>query len=221
MRFLLFAVLSLSSLLPMQQAAATQDANSTTHFLAWITPVIVLAGMILIATILWFGIKQLTASQKEHLSRVKRDEKALQRREKLLLASALSAELTENKIKCETFITIYTELLRNLREMERRAAYEDTGDFIHQHPPLSRKVYEKNIEKLSFFSPKLVTDLNAVYSAIRSEPQYFTLDTSMPRAAALRIVEMVLDDAQKTLEPIDPLIAALDMIIRDGTKSRD
>lgn len=185
----------------------------------WIMPAIVFAGMALMALILWLGIRQLSVSQKEHITRVNQDEKKLQQREKLLLASAFSAELTENKIKCETFITIYTELLRNLRELERRATYEDTGDFIHQHPPLSRATYDQNIEKLASFSPKIVSDLNHVYSAIRSEPQYFTLDATMPRAAAIRIVEMVIDDAQKTLEPIDPLIGALDMIIRDGNKA--
>lgn len=220
-----FLFLCATTLFFMPSFAALATVNGTidpalaAQVNTWLTPAIVLAGMLLIAIILWVGIRQLTASQKEHLSRVKQDEKNLQQREKLLLASAFSSELTENKIKCETFITIYTELLRNLRELERRASYEDTGDFIHQHPPLSRQTYDHNIEKLSFFSPKMAGDLNHVYNAIRVEPQYFTLDTSMPRAAAIRIVEMVIDDAQKTLEPIDPLIAALDMIIRDGSKS--
>lgn len=201
-------------------AHATGNASGSS-VTPWVTPMIVLAGMIVMALIVWVGMRQLTNAQNEQMARVKQSEKNLQQREKIVLASAFSAELTENKIKCETFITIYTELLRNLRELERRASYEDTGDFIHQHPPLSRQVYDDNLDKLSYFSAKLASDLNHVYGAIRIDPQYFTLDTTMPRAAAIRIVEMVIDDAQKTLEPIDPLIAALDMIIRDGSKTRD
>lgn len=223
-RFLLSVIPALAGVtafapLPAQATALLQKSGDPSSMLPWLTLVIVTAGMLVMAAIVWFGVRQITGMQRDHASRIRSDEQNLQQKEKLVLASSFAAELTENKIKCETFITIYTELLRNLREMERRAAYEDTGDFIHQHPPLSRHVYDSNLEKLFLFSTKLANDLTQVYAAIRTEPQYFTLETTMPRAAAIRIVEMVLDDAQKTLEPIDPILAALNVIIRDGTKT--
>jgi len=184
----------------------------------FIPMVIVIAGLIIITIMMLIGFSRMTKLQRDQLQKLGQDEKALRQKEKLVMASAFSSELTENKIKCETFVTIYTELLRNLRDMETRAPYEDTGDFIHQHPPLSRAIFDQNIEKVSLFGPKLGGDLTNVYAAIRSEPQYFTLEATMPRAAAIRIVEMVIDDAQKTLEPIEPLAAALNVIIRDGSK---
>lgn len=180
--------------------------------------IIVIVGLIAITVMMLIGFSRMTKLQRDQLQRLGQDEKSLRQKEKLVLASAFSSELTENKIKCETFVTIYTELLRNLRDMETRAPYEDTGDFIHQHPPLSRVIFDQNVDKISIFGAKLAGDLTNVYGAIRSEPQYFTLEATMPRAAAIRIVEMVIDDAQKTLEPIEPLAAALNVIIRDGSK---
>lgn len=180
--------------------------------------VIVLVGLILITMMMLIGFSRMTKMQRDQLHRLNADEHKLQKQEKLVLASAFSNELTENKIKCETFVTIYTEMLRNLRDMETRAPYEDTGDFIHQHPPLSRSIFDLNVDKLGLFGPKIAGDLTNVYAAIRPEPQYFTLESTMPRAAAIRIVEMVIDDAQKTLEPIEPLAGALNVIIRDGNK---
>lgn len=182
---------------------------------------IVIVGLGIVVIIMMIGFSRIAQLQRDQLQRLGQDEKALRKKEKLVLASAFSSELTENKIKCETFVTIYTELLRNLRDLEKRAPYEDTGDFIHQHPPLSRAIFDQNIEKVSLFGAKLGGDLTTVYSAIRSEPQYFELEASMPRSAAVRIVEMVIDDAQKTLEPIEPLVAALNVIIRDGSKRED
>jgi hypothetical protein len=185
----------------------------------YLTPMIgTLIGMGILVVIMMIGFNRMLKIQREQLKRIGDDEKALQRKEKIVLASAFSNELTENKIKCEAFITIYTELLRSLRELDKSAPYEQTGDFIHQHPPLSRTIFDNNVEKLSLFGPKTANDLTATYAAIRSEPQYFTLETSMPRAAAIRIVEMVIDDAQKTLEPIEPLAAALNVVVRDGSK---
>lgn len=184
-------------------------------YLPWLA---IFGGLALIAGVMFIGFSMMAKTHREQLRRIQKEDQKLQRREKIVLASSFAGELTENKIKCEAFITIYTELLRNLREMDRRALYEETGDFIHQHPPLSRTIFETNIEQLSLLGPKLAGDLSQIYAAFRSEPQYFTMDTTMPRAAAIRIVEMVLDDAQKTLEPIEPLIGALNIITRDGDK---
>ena len=190
-----------------------------TGFVSYLPWVAIFGGLALIAGVMFMGFSMISRTHREQMKRIQNEDLKLQRREKIVLASALASELTENKIKCEAFITIYTELLRNLRETDRRALYEETGDFIHQHPPLNRTVFESHIEQLPLLGPKIAGDAVQVYGAIRSEPQYFTLDAAMPRASALRIVEMVLDDAQKTLEPIEPLIGALNILIRDGDKA--
>jgi hypothetical protein len=196
--------------------------NSLVEAGPWLVPLMAIIGPLftstIIATILYFGLKQLAVVRKSTEEKHRQDDQQMQRRERLILSSALAGELTENKIKCEAFITIYSELLRNLRETDRKALYEDTGDFIHQYPPLNRKVFEANIEKISLLGMKLATDVTNAYSPVRNDAEYFTLDANMPRANAVRMVEMVLDDAQRTLEPLDSVISALNMIVRDGSQ---
>lgn len=184
-------------------------------FIGWMAPT---AALLIVVLVIWLGFNRLAKVQRDHMARIQTAETDLRRKEKLVLASSFSNELTENKIKCETFITIYSELLRSLRDIERKAPYEDTGDFIHQHPPLSRHVFDENIDKLHVFGTKIAGELTQTYAAIRSEPQYFSLESHTPRATAIRIVEMVMDDAQRTLEPIETLVATLNVIIRDGAK---
>jgi hypothetical protein len=187
----------------------------------WLVPLVAIFAPIfgfgLMCATLYFGLRQVASAKKHTEDKQRQDDQHMQRRERLILASALAGELTENKIKCEAFITIYSELLRNLRETDRKALYEDTGDFIHQYPPLSRKVFEANIEKIGMLGMKLATDVTNAYSPIRNDSEYFTLDATMPRANAVRMVEMVLDDAQRTLEPLDTTVSALNMIVRDGS----
>jgi hypothetical protein len=175
-------------------------------------------GLLLVLMAIYVGFDRLIKIVKSNFDKMETGNVALAKREKLVLASAFANELTENRVKCEAFITIYSELLRNLRHLEQKAAYENTGDFIHQHPPLSRNIFDSNVDKLYLLGTKLSDDLMKCYAAVRSEPQYIALEAKMPRASALRIVEMVLDDAQKTLEPFDSTIAALHVIIRDGNK---
>lgn len=177
-----------------------------------------LIGLFLVGLFLLIGLLRISRIQQKHIKHMLMNEKSVQKREKAVLASSLASELTENKIKCEAFITIYNELLRNLRDNDKKAQYEEAGDFIHQRPPLSRSVFDANVEKLSIFGTKLAGDVAGVYAAVRQDPEYFNLEADMPRPSAIRMVEMVLDDAQKTLEPMDPVIAALNVIVRGNSK---
>ena len=190
----------------------------------WLTPLMMVIAPVIgfgtLIALLVFGLSRMGSLQRQHTDRSKLDEQALQKRERVVLAAALAGELTENKIKCEAFITIYSELLRNLRETDRAALYEETGDFIHQHPPLNRKAFDGNIDKIPLLGVKLAGDVTTAYAAVRTESAYFTLEASTPRANAVRMVEMVLDDAQRTLEPFDVPISGLNMIVRDGPVKR-
>lgn len=186
----------------------------------WLVPLASILGPVigftLLAMVMIMGMQRFGTVHKHQTDRNRQDEQSLQKRERVVLAAALSGELTENKIKCEAFITIYSELLRNLRETDKPALYEETGDFIHQHPPLSRKAFDTNVDKINLLGVKLAGDVTNAYSAVRSDANYFTLEASTPRPNAVRMIEMVLDDAQRTLEPMDTAISALNMIVRDG-----
>lgn len=185
----------------------------------WLVPLMLIVipsvGFGLIILIMMAGMYHLIGMQRQVMERGKSEEHAAQKRTRIALATALTGELTDNKIKCEAFITIYTELLRNLRDTGTKALYEETGDFIHQHPPLSRKVFDANVEKIALLGNKLASDVTGSYSGVRTEADYFTLETTTPRASAIRMIEMVLDNAQRILEPLESTIAALNMIIRD------
>ena len=186
----------------------------------WLVPLLMIivpiVGFGTLISLLLVGMHRIGNLQQQQTERSKQDEQSLQKRERVVLAAAIAGELTENKIKCEAFITIYSELLRNLRETERHALYEETGDFIHQHPPLSRKVFDNNVDKIPLLGVKLAGDVTNAYAAVRAESEYFTLEASTPRANAVRMVEMVLDDAQRTLEPFDSAISGVNMVVRDG-----
>ncbi len=185
----------------------------------WFTPLSgflgSLLGAVVIALTLIIGIASLRRVQKEHLAIQKKSEASLNKRERTVIAAALAGELMENKIKCESFITIYNELLRNLRDTDIPAQYEESGDFIHQRPPLSRSVFDANVDKISIFGAKLAGDLAGAYAAIRQEAEYFNLERTMPRTTAIRMVEMVLEDAKKTMAPMDTIVGALNVIVRD------
>ncbi len=191
---------------------------------SWFSPLAALIGplfgLFFIGIFLYIGLSKIARTQQKHIEHILMNEQSVQKREKAVLASALAGELTENKIKCEAFITIYNELLRNLRDNDKKAQYEEAGDFIHQRPPLSRSVFDGNVEKLSVFGTKLAGDIASVYAAIRQDPEYFNIEANMPRPSAIRMVEMVLDDAQKTLEPMDPVIAALNVIVRGSNDEK-
>ncbi|HEY1096344.1 MAG TPA: hypothetical protein VGF14_03800 [Alphaproteobacteria bacterium] len=190
----------------------------------WLVPLMVIIGPIigfgLVCLTLVLCFRHMGTLKVQTETKQRQDDHQSHRRDRLVLASALAGELNENKIKCEAFITIYSELLRNLRETDRRALYEDTGDFIHQYPPLSRKTFESNIDKINLLGIKLATDVTNAYASVRNDAEYFTLDATMPRANAIRMVEMVLDDAQRTLEPLEGAVSALNMIVRDGSVSK-
>ena len=44
---------------------------------------------------------------------------------------------------------------------------------------LARDIYDTNVDKLHLFGTKLADDLTTTYAAIRSEPQYFSLDARL------------------------------------------
>lgn len=137
---------------------------------------------------------------------------------KAAIAAALAQELADNRLKGEMFMTIYAEKLNELRNFDRRAGYEDTSDFIHQRPPLSRNAYDAHSADITLLGPRLADQITKIYANINPVQEYITLDSTMPRAQALDIIENVLEKAEKLLAPMESVIAGLNVIIRDSEK---
>lgn len=220
-RMLLLSITFLTTTPPLAQNTgwkADLAANS-----GWIVPLGVfvgpIIGFILASVVLILGFRYLASIQKKQIQVAREREASLKQREKVVLASSLAGELTGNKVKCESFIAIYSEMMRGLRNPDIPAQYEEGGDMIHQRPSLSRSVFDSNVEKLQMFDPRLARMLADVYANINAEAEYLRLEAGTPRAAAIRMVEMVIDEAQKTLEPLDGIISALNIVVRDGKYS--
>jgi large-conductance mechanosensitive channel len=194
-----------------------KHADVITPIAAFIGPLI---GFILIAMLMMVAFKNQAKIQRDQLRHIQKREENMQAREKLVLASSLLGELTENKVRGEAFLRIYRELLRNLRDDNYTPQYQETGDYIHQHPSLSRSVFDANVDRLNLFAPKLAEQLSSAYSHVREETEYWNLEASMPRPAAIRMVEMVIDEAEKTVNPFEDIIASLNVIVRDHDRKK-
>ena len=64
----------------------------------------------------------------------------------------------------------------------------------------------------------LLKENTKIYADITPVQEYITLDSTMPRAQALDIIENVLEKAEKLLAPMEAVIAGLNVIIRDSEK---
>lgn len=135
------------------------------------------------------------------------------------LAGYLLVELIENRNKTEAFIAIYTDMLKKLRALEIKAAYEETGDFIHRFVPLNRSVYELYQSHTSALGAALEKDLANVYARIQADTVYDQLTPQTPRGLALQMVEKIVDQAENLRQPLESLIQRLQMIQRDAARA--
>lgn len=139
-------------------------------------------------------------------------------REKAVLAASLIGEINENKNKCEAFITIYSEMLKNLRDDTRKPAYQQTGDFVHKAPSLSRSVYDNNLSNLNLFETALATKVSEIYALIETDPEYLSLEPDMPLDTAIRMVEMVVKNAESVMQTVEKVVPSLEVVVRNAPR---
>lgn len=177
--------------------------------------VVPMLGFLIMALIMHSGFRQLIALQKYQLAGTQKREKQLKEREKYVIASALEGELNTNRAKLDAFLTIYEELLKNLRDPSKKPKYQRAGDIIHEKPALSRTVYDSHIDKLDVLGPQITKELEALYHNIEAAPDYRTLEPEVPIEKAREIVDKIVKGATKMADPMDKMIAALSIIVRD------
>lgn len=168
-----------------------------------------LLGLFIIAFVQRQGLASLKKSQEREFEHARRHEASLRTREKLVLASALEGELMDNKSKLEAYIAIYRELLSSLKDPAKTPRYQQGGDLVHKHPALGRAIFDANADKLNLLDLKLASDISKLYVTFRSDAEYTNLDPSLPLETAVRMVEMVIQDAEKLMPKIDGLIERL------------
>lgn len=174
-------------------------------------------GLLLVAFVMHHRLRRLENAQREEKEQASHKETQLQARERHVLASTLEGELTENKNRIEVFLTIYGEMLENLKSKQPK--YQLSGDIVQKHPSLSKTVFEASVGKLSLLDMKLAAQLSKLYAALPKEHEYVNIEPGVPVDSAIALVEKVIHDAKALEPPIAAVIAALDEIIAASRKS--
>ncbi len=174
-----------------------------------------LFGLLIVALIMFMGFGRLIRMQKSQMAKTSKDEKELKEREKFVLASSLEGEIQANKSKVEAFVTIYKELLKDIRNPNKTPKYQQTGDIIHEKPALMRMVYDANIDKIALLGPNVAGLLSKIYSEVEVSPKYQTIEPDVPLKDAEAIVEHIVVSAEKFLPSMDKVLSGLSVIIRN------
>lgn len=174
-----------------------------------------LTGLALIALAARQGFRNMIKRQEMEFKETREKEEALLRREKLVLASAIEGELSENKVKIEAFLTIYHDLLKELQDDSVTPKYQRSGgDLIHKHPALNRTVFEGSISKLSALDMQLASTLSKLYAYIHAEPDYITIDSKMAHGEVLALVQKTIQTTEALIPQIDFALEQLSSMIQ-------
>lgn len=172
-------------------------------------------GFLIIGMIINKGFAQLVQLQKYQIAGTQKREKQLKAREKYVVAAALESEINTNRAKLDAYLIIYEEMLKSLRDQGKTPKYKRAGDIIHDKPALTRTVYDSNLDKIDLLGPQLTSDLAQLYLSIDPNPDYRTLEPEMQIEKVWEIVERIIRNAERLIEPMDKISGALNVIVRD------
>lgn len=204
---------------PTQQHASAQEFLTNTPALPLPYLALLLAvpmmGFAFIGLILKRGFKELVTLQKYQIAGTQKRERELKAREKHVIAAALESEINTNRAKLDAYLIIYEELLKSLRDPTKTPKYQRAGDIIHDKPALTRTVYDSNLDKLDLLGSDITNKLSALYQNIDPNPDYRTLEPEMPIEKVWETVERIIRNAEQMIDPMDQIVGALNVILRD------
>lgn len=195
-----------------------QTTYRTEEFLGWALAVLILGplvGFAVVAAINALGFRRMLALQREQIDGILVRQDQMREREKFVISAMFEAEINANKIKLDAFMIIYEELLRNLRDAGRQQRFRQTGEIVHEQPPLNRAIFDAYKDRLEILGSQLAVDITRIYSTINADPEYITLEPGMPIDKAVQKVEGIIDDARSLIPPMDKVLSGLSVIIRD------
>jgi endonuclease YncB( thermonuclease family) len=171
----------------------------------------VLAGGLVFVFLMIAGLtKKLNKVQFETGHKTQKKEQELHKREKALLLAAIKKELEENKAKVEAFLTVYMEMLSDIKDEEKQPKYQQSGDVVAVQPNMMKAAYDLHIAKLSELDMQTGAMITAFYKTIEDNPEYLDLSATTPREEAARTVEQVVVNARTHLPEIDRVIDLID-----------
>lgn len=178
-----------------------------------------LAGFALVALAGSRGLARISSQLDRQFRILLSRENDLREREKFVVASMFEAELSANRTKLEAFLVVYDEILKSLRDSAREHTFRQTGEMIHEQPALARAAFDANKDKMELLGAKIAGEMTSLYAAINPDPEYITLEPGTPIDQAVRKVEQVIQDAQALIQPVEHLLAAVTVIVRDKGRS--
>lgn len=141
-------------------------------------------------------------------------EQDLFRQEKRLILKKIEGEVLENKSRVEAFLTVYMEMLSNIKDPEVTPQYQKSGDIVSLQPNFERNVFDENVNKLSSLDMRLASDLGQFYTRLGGQADYIDLDNSTPREEAISIIDKIVSDAREFLPMFDQVLGTLQSHMR-------
>lgn len=178
---------------------------------------VLLLMLLIIAWVLNAGVRGISRQQEELRRDMARRQEAATRRERSLVASAIESELKTNRDRIEAFILIYGDMLKTLKDRNRRPKYMDSGEVIHRYPALSRAAFDANRDRMDALDENLMQKIAAHYAHVRAETDYFTLEPHTPREQAIHVTENAIKEAENLLSDINILLKDLNIVLRGRT----
>ena len=175
------------------------------------TAILILIGlpvlaMLILGVIVNSGIRKLLNFQTAEANSRFADKQRLHMREKSLLLTQIETELEENKSRVEAFLTVYMEMLSNIKDRDKTAQYQQSGDVVSLQPSFAKDAFRNNYEKLSALDIKLADELGRFYDKMSSEAEYLDLPANTPREEAIGVVDKIVSDAREFLPAIDRVL---------------
>lgn len=158
-----------------------------------------------LSIIIMRGFKNVIQAQNDNLDMMAK-ERRLRDKERAIVAVMLASELKANKSKIEAYLVVYDEILRSLKDPNRKPKYQTSGDIIQTQPALSRIVFERNTDKLDILKRELASDLVHFYARIKTQPEYINLEPDTPLPQAIDTVEQAVEKAKKLNVKVDHLL---------------
>ena len=174
-------------------------------------------AMLILGFIIVRSISRLEKYQSKQASTHYIKERGLYQQEKNLILKNLEAEMQENKSRVEAFLTVYMEMLSNIKDPEVTPQYQKSGDIVSLQPNFAHEVFEDHINALSSLDMKLSAELNRFYKMLGSDPDYIDLDPSTPREEAIAIVDKIVSEAREYLPLFDQMLDKIHAHMRHTT----
>ncbi len=172
---------------------------------------IVGAVFILVFAVLCFyimrGFSRIIDVQNQSMNLAAKD-RALQDKEKYIIASMIDAEVKSHKEKIDAYITVYEEALQEVIHDYESSQYHKGGGVLQQNPSLDRCIFDGNAGKLDLLGSIVAGRIIAYYGHVQKSSDYIEINPDMPKEEVRHNIEGAVEHAQM-LRALSEQLAAL------------